>query len=224
MFVVRSSILVFIALVALCKLISSAPIARVALTPTEQDLTQNVKSTFVASATGNFLPKRLVSRGYRNHRQGNKDNQDGSGKQATGDDNSGKPSTSKSSDYQTKDGATTTTSGSQPTSPSGGSGGFSGDGTYYSPSVGTSACGTTSSDSELVAAINAPQWMASANPNNSPSCGKCAKVTGPNGTVTVKIVDKCPSCAYGSLDLSPTAFSKIASLDAGRVQISWSYC
>ncbi|KAK9763683.1 hypothetical protein K7432_009425 [Basidiobolus ranarum] len=204
---VKSSIIFTIALVAMCKLVNPAPIASVAINPTQQDINSGVNSQNpVAFATGNFLPKRLTSRGYK--RKGNKNN---GGQSDSGNQTNYGPTTS------------STSSSAKPTSPAGG-GGYSGDGTYYSPSVGTSACGTTSADTELVAAINAPQWGASANPNNSPSCGKCAKVTGPNGTVTVKIVDKCPSCAYGSLDLSPTAFSKIASLDAGRVQITWSYC
>ncbi|KAK9728052.1 hypothetical protein K7432_001368 [Basidiobolus ranarum] len=101
---------------------------------------------------------------------------------------------------------------------------FKGDGTYYNPSVGVSACGLNAADTELVAAINAPQWGASANPNNSPSCGRCVKITGPNGTVMAKIIDKCPSCAYGSMDLSPTTFDKIANRSQGRVNITWGYC
>ena len=51
---------------------------------------------------------------------------------------------------------------------------------------------------------------------------------GPNrivvtGEVTVRIVDQCPECPQGDVDLSPDAFAKIAELSLGRVDISWQY-
>jgi expansin (peptidoglycan-binding protein) len=68
-----------------------------------------------------------------------------------------------------------------------------------------------------VAAINAPDW------DNSAWCGACARVEGPNGNVTVRIVDLCPECASGDLDLSPEAFEQIAPIERGRVPISWTF-
>ncbi|KAJ1889605.1 hypothetical protein LPJ66_007945 [Kickxella alabastrina] len=100
---------------------------------------------------------------------------------------------------------------------------FSGDGTYYNPSVGTGSCGKLNSDSELVAAINAPQYGTDANPNNAAVCGKCILVKGPNGQVKVTVVDKCPPCKQGDLDLSPAAFEQIAEFDQGRVPITWQF-
>lgn len=41
------------------------------------------------------------------------------------------------------------------------------------------------------------------------------------GEVTVRIVDLCPECASGDLDLSPEAFQRIAPLADGRVPITW---
>ncbi|KAI7871271.1 RlpA-like double-psi beta-barrel-protein domain-containing protein-containing protein [Spinellus fusiger] len=99
--------------------------------------------------------------------------------------------------------------------------GFSGDGTFYT--VGLGSCGTDDSDSELVAALNAPQMSNGANPNSNPNCGRRAVVTGPKGTVTVKVVDTCPPCKAGDLDLSPAAFGKIADFNAGRVHITWNW-
>ena len=54
-------------------------------------------------------------------------------------------------------------------------------------------------------------------------CGRNMVVKAPNGKkVTVKVVDTCPGCAPGSVDLSPAAFKKLASLDVGRIHgISW---
>lgn len=62
-----------------------------------------------------------------------------------------------------------------------------------------------------------------ANPNHNPTCGKYVNVHGPKGSVRVKIVDTCPPCASGDLDLSPAAFGKIADFAKGRVKISWDW-
>lgn len=69
----------------------------------------------------------------------------------------------------------------------------------------------------LVAAIGAPHY------DRSAACGACAAVEGPDGSVTVRIVDRCPGCDPGDLDLSPAAFERIADLVTGRVPISWNY-
>ncbi|KAK9760397.1 hypothetical protein K7432_015612 [Basidiobolus ranarum] len=98
---------------------------------------------------------------------------------------------------------------------------FSGDGTYYTPGLG--ACGVVNGPTELIAALNAPQFGPYANPSHSPACYSCALVNGPLGSVKVKIVDKCPTCKFGSLDLSPAAFNHIALEAQGRVHITWTY-
>ncbi|KAK9687746.1 hypothetical protein K7432_014666 [Basidiobolus ranarum] len=98
-------------------------------------------------------------------------------------------------------------------------GGFQGEGTYYAPGLG--ACEITNGSNDMIAALNAPQYGNA--PRGSLSCFKCATVTGPKGSVKVKIVDKCPSCKHGDLDLSPAAFNKVADEAAGRVSISWSF-
>lgn len=92
---------------------------------------------------------------------------------------------------------------------------YSGEATYYDAD-GTGACGFAASNDFMVAAINDEQY-------SKANCGKCVEVTGPNGTVVVRIVDKCPGCDSGDLDLSQTAFSKIAKLSAGRVKITWHF-
>lgn len=89
----------------------------------------------------------------------------------------------------------------------------SGQGTYYT--VGLGSCGQTNTDSQMVGALSESIMESS-------YCGKSITVKGPSGSVTVKIVDTCPGCSKGDIDLSPAAFKKIASLSAGRVPISWS--
>jgi expansin (peptidoglycan-binding protein) len=93
--------------------------------------------------------------------------------------------------------------------------GFSGDGTYYAAD-GTGNCSFDASPDDLmVAAMNKPDY------GDAQWCGGCVEVTGPKGTVKVRIVDSCPGCAHGDLDLSPQAFDMIADHAAGRVPITW---
>jgi expansin len=93
------------------------------------------------------------------------------------------------------------------------SGKFSGEGTYTKLD-GTSACGNLKAGEVLVTALNKPQYQKS-------WCGKCVRVKGPKGEVTVRITDLCPSCKMGDLDLSEQAFQQIADPVAGRVAITW---
>ncbi|AGL14804.1 rare lipoprotein a [Actinoplanes sp. N902-109] len=53
------------------------------------------------------------------------------------------------------------------------------------------------------------------------SCGSYLDVTGPRGTVRVKVFDKCPECTPGWLDLSRTAFRRIAPESDGIVPITY---
>jgi expansin (peptidoglycan-binding protein) len=100
---------------------------------------------------------------------------------------------------------------------------FSGDATYYKPSSGVNSCGTQASDSDIMAAMNVAQMANGANPNANPNCHKQISVKGPKGSVTVTILDTCPACAHGDLDLSPAAFDKIADQAQGRVPVTWAW-
>ncbi|KAI0820937.1 RlpA-like double-psi beta-barrel-protein domain-containing protein-containing protein, partial [Irpex lacteus] len=94
--------------------------------------------------------------------------------------------------------------------------------TFYD--VGLGACGHTNHDSELVAAVSHTIGYKGGNPNNNPVCGKHIKINYQGKSVTVKVVDRCPGCATGSLDLSPTAFSKLASKSVGRLHnVKWTF-
>lgn len=93
-----------------------------------------------------------------------------------------------------------------------------GEGTYYDAD-GSGNCSFDALPGEniLIAALNNPDWA------NSGWCGACADVDGPDGSVQVRIVDKCPECATGDLDMSPFAFQQIAPLEDGRVPITWKF-
>jgi expansin len=89
-----------------------------------------------------------------------------------------------------------------------------GEGTYYA-ATGAGACSYDASADLMVAAMNHTDYAGSA------ACGAYVSVTGPRGTVTVRIVDECPECAPGDVDLSAQAFARIAEPVAGRVPINW---
>ncbi len=90
-----------------------------------------------------------------------------------------------------------------------------GEGTYYDAD-GSGNCSFDPSPGDLmVAAMNEADYAGSA------VCGQCITVDGPDGSVTVRLVDRCPGCAPGDVDLSREAFARIAPLSAGRVPITW---
>ncbi|KAL2888068.1 Expansin-like protein 6 [Ceratocystis lukuohia] len=63
-----------------------------------------------------------------------------------------------------------------------------------------------------------PDW------DNSGNCGACLEVTGPNGnTLTVMVVDSCPSCEAGHLDLFSDAFLQFADASAGEIGVSYKF-
>jgi hypothetical protein len=100
----------------------------------------------------------------------------------------------------------------------------SGDGTFYDPGLG--ACGYYNDGSQLVCAMAAPDfdpYTPDGNPNHNTLCGRYISVTGPKGTVNVQVVDRCPECNSGDLDLSPTAFDQIGNPDDGRIHITWHF-
>jgi expansin (peptidoglycan-binding protein) len=87
--------------------------------------------------------------------------------------------------------------------------------TYYN-ATGAGACSFDPSPTDLlVAAMNAPDY------DNAAVCGEYVLVTGPLGTVTVRIVDLCPGCQAEQLDLSQQAFALIADLPQGVASITW---
>ena len=89
-----------------------------------------------------------------------------------------------------------------------------GDGTYYDAD-GSGNCSFDASSDLMVGAMNHTDY------GDSAVCGECVRIQGPSGSVTVRIVDQCPECKPGDIDLSPEAFSKLADPSLGRIDISW---
>jgi expansin (peptidoglycan-binding protein) len=88
--------------------------------------------------------------------------------------------------------------------------------TYYAAD-GSGNCSYPATPDPLVAAMNHTEYAASA------TCGACVHIVGPEGEITVRIVDSCPECPVGHIDLSEGAFTMLAAKDLGKIDIDWQY-
>ncbi|ETW82098.1 Non-catalytic module family EXPN protein [Heterobasidion irregulare TC 32-1] len=88
-------------------------------------------------------------------------------------------------------------------------------GTYFA--VGLGACGWTNTDSDYIVAL------ASADYGSGAHCGKTISVSANGKTHSAQVVDKCPGCSSGDLDMSPALFTTFADESVGVVQVTWSY-
>jgi expansin (peptidoglycan-binding protein) len=68
---------------------------------------------------------------------------------------------------------------------------------------------------QLYVALAPPEYGGAA------ACGSYLQVTGPDGSVTAEVIDQCPECQAGHIDLSEQAFARIAPLSAGLVPVSY---
>jgi hypothetical protein len=59
--------------------------------------------------------------------------------------------------------------------------------------------------------------------DDAAACGGYLTVTGPDGSVTVQVIDQCPDCAAGHIDLSEPAFAELAPLNAGLINVRYQY-
>ncbi|KAL5519672.1 hypothetical protein ACEPAH_1355 [Sanghuangporus vaninii] len=123
--------------------------------------------------------------------------------------------------------ATSTSSSSPAESSSSGDGSSSGNGqfanarlTYYSPSVGLGACGKQNDDQSFTVALNEAQY-GSGYPG--PHCFQEITIYYNGKSADATIMDMCPGCPYGGLDLSPGLFQHFDSLDKGVLTASWSF-
>src|SRR5579863_1904116 len=81
--------------------------------------------------------------------------------------------------------------------------------------TGSPNCGYTPPADGLYVALPAPEYAGAA------GCGGYLEVSGPDGSVRVKVIDQCPDCAAGHIDLSETAFARLAPLSAGLINVSY---
>jgi expansin (peptidoglycan-binding protein) len=92
----------------------------------------------------------------------------------------------------------------------------SGEATHYVLAPGTGNCSYPAADTgPFYVALPPAEYGAAA------ACGSYLEVTGPQGSVTAEVVDQCPDCQSGHIDLSEQAFARIAALSAGLVPVSY---
>ncbi|KAI8969299.1 RlpA-like double-psi beta-barrel-protein domain-containing protein-containing protein, partial [Mycotypha africana] len=83
---------------------------------------------------------------------------------------------------------------------------------------GIGSCGfQDTNDDQLVVALSKEVM------SQGSYCGKQIKVTSKKGSVHLKVIDTCPGCARGDVDMSKAAFDKIGDYDKGHVDISWNF-
>jgi expansin (peptidoglycan-binding protein) len=87
--------------------------------------------------------------------------------------------------------------------------------TFYESNDGGNCMGTGPPADRLDVALSHAEY------GTADACGGYLDVTGPRGSVRVLITNQCPECPVGHIDLSSTAFARIADPVAGRVPVSY---
>jgi len=106
---------------------------------------------------------------------------------------------------------------------------YEGDGTAYTlGSISSGNCNFMHSGYPLAAtnyvAINHPQW------DEQLSCGRCIQVSCADSrckdqshTEILQVLDRCPECKHGDLDMSPSIFKTLTGSDPSRYKIKWKF-
>lgn len=100
---------------------------------------------------------------------------------------------------------------------------FDGQATWYELATPLVNCSYETDElPEYYGALNTEQYAGSA------ACGACVRVSGPEGSIDVQIVDQCPVasnpiCVNGHIDLSVAAFDAIGAIADGIIPISWTW-
>ncbi|THH06913.1 hypothetical protein EW145_g3750 [Phellinidium pouzarii] len=83
--------------------------------------------------------------------------------------------------------------------------------------TGMGACGTTNSDNDFIVALNTAQY------GSGQDCYKMISISYNGKTTQAQIVDECPGCPYGGLDLAPGLFSYFADISMGTIIGEWEF-
>ncbi|KAK7685469.1 hypothetical protein QCA50_011333 [Cerrena zonata] len=93
---------------------------------------------------------------------------------------------------------------------------YTGEATWYH--AGKGACGFVNKASDHIVALSPYEYL------NGRSCLKNITVQYNDRSVDATVVDLCPECASGSIDLSMSAFAALAPLDVGRLRhVVWNF-
>jgi hypothetical protein len=87
---------------------------------------------------------------------------------------------------------------------------------FYNPGSGDGSCSFGRLPaSGLYVSLGAPQYAAGS------ACGSYLDITGPEGTVRAEVVDDCPGCSHGGIDMSQAAFARVADPAQGTALVSY---
>ncbi|KAN0065759.1 hypothetical protein ACQY0O_000889 [Thecaphora frezii] len=92
---------------------------------------------------------------------------------------------------------------------------YAGQGTYFYPGLGN--CGDWNGNNDLMVAIPSSMYKGGRH------CGKWMKICHKSKCVSAQVKDSCPTCGWGSLDMSPRVFKALAPLSKGSIGITWKY-
>ncbi|KIJ25692.1 hypothetical protein M422DRAFT_144808, partial [Sphaerobolus stellatus SS14] len=87
--------------------------------------------------------------------------------------------------------------------------------TYYD--VGLGACGITNVPTDFVIALDSDQF------GTGQDCFKTITITSQGKTTNAQIVDKCPGCPFGGIDMSTSLFQFFADLGVGVLEVDWDF-
>ncbi|GAA5848680.1 hypothetical protein JCM8547_004594 [Rhodosporidiobolus lusitaniae] len=95
--------------------------------------------------------------------------------------------------------------------------GYSGRATFYA--TGQGACGAWNTDSDYIVALNADQYgdLGAV----SKWCFQTITISYGGKSTQAKVMDACPGCPYGGLDMSPGLFKYFASESVGVFYMTW---
>ncbi len=94
--------------------------------------------------------------------------------------------------------------------------GYTGQATFYDSAGKGGNCSYPASPADQLYVALSPGEYAAAG-----ACGGYLDVTGPKGSVRVKVMDQCPECKAGHIDLSQQAFARIGTPSAGIIKVSY---
>lgn len=86
--------------------------------------------------------------------------------------------------------------------------------------VGLGACGKYNVESDFIVALNTPQYGGG---YPGPNCFKTITMTYNGKTTQATIMDQCPGCPYGGLDLSRGLFRFFAAESVGIIHGEWHF-
>ncbi|TDL27548.1 hypothetical protein BD410DRAFT_782654 [Rickenella mellea] len=87
--------------------------------------------------------------------------------------------------------------------------------TYYQTGMG--ACGQYNNPGDFIVALNIEQW------DGGSHCFKMITINCNGKSTQAQIMDECPGCPYGGLDMSQGLFSFFADTSEGVIYGDWSY-